>query len=81
MVMQLVPSDSECQHWQCLSLAGRAVLSFTLSEVCFEEFWSHLTEQLRMPKQKLQVVLPNGELLCHHRNAWKNLMTQRALGA
>eukprot|EP00435_Cladocopium_sp_Y103_P000115 s4160_g1.t1 len=77
MVMQLVPSDSECQHWQCLSLAGRAVLSFTLSEVCFEEFWSHLTEQLRLPKQKLQVVLPNGELLCHGRHAWNNLMTQR----
>lgn len=25
-----VPSDSDCQHWQCLSLAGRAVLSLAL---------------------------------------------------
>ncbi|CAE7596237.1 HERC6 [Symbiodinium microadriaticum] len=64
IIVQLVPSDADHKHWQCFSLAGRAVLSFAVSELCVEEFWTRLTEQFHAPKWKLQVVLSNGELLC-----------------
>eukprot|EP00439_Symbiodinium_sp_Y106_P072072 s2382_g13.t1 len=80
IVVQLVPSDADHKHWKCFSLAGRAVLSFAVSELCVEEFWTRLTEQFHAPKWKLQVVLSNGELLCDSK-LHQLCPAYRALGA